>query len=307
MHFDHQQLRAALSDGLLSFPITDFDQAGEFDVPSYEARLEWLRQYDVSALFVAGGTGEFFSLTTREVETVVNSAVRVCGGRLPILSSAGRNVRDAIEQARIAEEKGADGLLLMPPYLTECPHEGLVDYVSRVCAATNLGVVLYNRANGQLDAASVLRLTTQCPNLIGFKDGVGNIQALNSIIKTVGDRLVYIGGVPTAEIFAEAYMAIGVNTYSSAVFNFVPEEAVKFYQLLREGRTAQVSRLVEKFFVPFVALREHKRGYAVSLIKAGAELIGHPGGSVRTPLVMPSDDERAELERLIGIFRQMTR
>lgn len=306
MHFNHAQLRAALNDGLLSFPVTDFDANGDFDQSSYERRLEWLGQYDVSALFVAGGTGEFFSLTNHELGQVTASAVKACGGSIPILSSAGKGVREAIEHARIAEENGADGVLLMPPYLTECPQDGLVDYVEQVCASTQLGVVLYNRANGRLDAEAMLELCERCPNLIAFKDGVGNIQALNTIIKTVGDRLVYIGGVPTAEIFAEAYLAIGVNTYSSAVFNFVPEAALAFYRALRSGDRDKVTACVKDFYVPLVQLRDRKKGYAVSLIKAGVASIGKSAGAVRAPLVMPTDDEVSELEALVERFNQLS-
>lgn len=307
MHFDHAQLRAALDDGLLSFPVTDFDANGDFDQAGYEARLEWLGSYPVSALFVAGGTGEFFSLTNAELGRVVESASRICGGKLPILASAGRSQRDAIEHARIAEQGGADGLLLMPPYLTECPREGLVEYVAAVCDSTRLGVVLYNRANGQLDAKSVSALAERCPNLIALKDGVGNIQALNTIIKTVGDRLVYIGGVPTAEIFAEAYLAIGVNTYSSAVYNFVPEAALAFYRALRAGEDARVGRMVRDFFVPFVELRDSCPGYAVSLIKAGAEQVGRGAGHVRAPLIMPNQSQRQTLAGLIETFNALAK
>ncbi|BBI49092.1 hypothetical protein HORIV_15130 [Vreelandella olivaria] len=102
--------------------------------------------------------------------------------------------------AKAAEEVGADGILLMPPYLTECPQDGLVEYARQICDATAVNVIYYNRGNGILNASSVQQLADHCPNLVGLKDGKGDIQALNKIVKTVGDRLVYIGGVPTAEI-----------------------------------------------------------------------------------------------------------
>lgn len=132
-----------------------------------------------------------------------------------------------------------------------------------------------------------------------MKDGKGDIQALNKIVKTVGDRLVYIGGVPTAEIFAEAYLSIGVNTYSSAVFNFVPDMAVTFYKELRKGNTKAVKKITNEFFIPFIELRDQKAGYAVSLIKAGADIIGRPAGNVRAPLTMPTQEECQKLAKLI--------
>ena len=166
-------------------------------------------------------------------------------------------------------------------------------------ANSSLQFIYYNRANGILNTDALGTLVQNCPNLIGLKDGVGNIAALNDTIKTLGDRLVYIGGVPTAEIFAEAYLSIGVNTYSSAVFNFMPDMANRFYSALRAGDESQVHDIIKNFFIPFCRLRDRKKGYAVSLIKAGANLIGRPAGDVRAPLSMPSTEECDILNTLI--------
>tara|TARA_R110001583_G_scaffold49343_1_gene154578 strand:+ start:5694 stop:6611 length:918 start_codon:yes stop_codon:yes gene_type:complete len=302
--FSRTAVTNAIGDGLLSFPITDFDSQGRFDEASYRNRLEWFISHEISAVFVAGGTGEFFSLSLEEYREIVRVAVEVVDGRLPVIASAGLSVETGKAFAKAAEEAGADGILLMPPYLTECPQDGLVEYARQICDATSINVIYYNRGNGILNASSVQQLADHCPNLVGLKDGKGDIQALNKIIKTVGDRLVYIGGVPTAEIFAEAYVSIGVNTYSSAVFNFVPEMAVMFYKELRKGNKEVVKQITCDFFIPFVDLRDRKAGYAVSLIKAGAEIVGRPAGSVRAPLSMPSKDECQQLEALIDVAKK---
>lgn len=305
MKFSRAAVTAALGDGLLSFPITDFDKSGRFEADSYRRRLEWFISHDISAVFVAGGTGEFFNLSFEEYRDVVRVAVETVKGKLPVIASAGLSVESGKAYAKAAEEAGADGILLMPPYLTECPQDGLVEYAREICDWTELNIIYYNRGNGVLDVDSVSQLADSCPNLVGLKDGKGDIQALNKIVKTVGDRLVYIGGVPTAEIFAEAYLSIGVNTYSSAVFNFVPEMAVKFYQELRKGNREVVKQITNDFFIPFINLRDKKSGYAVSLIKAGAEIIGRSAGSVRAPLVMPTKEERNQLEALVGIAQKL--
>lgn len=302
--FSKQEVVSAIGDGLLSFPITDFDENGKFDEQSYRDRLAWFISHDISAVFVAGGTGEFFNLTLDEYRDIVRVAVEVVDGKLPVIASAGLSVEAGKAFAYEAEQAGADGILLMPPYLTECPQEGLVEYARQICDSTSVNVIYYNRGNGILTADAVQSLADACPNLVGLKDGKGDIQALNKIVKTVGDRLVYIGGVPTAEIFAEAYLSIGVNTYSSAVFNFVPDMAVTFYKELRKGNSAVVKQITNDFFIPFINLRDHKSGYAVSLIKAGAELIGRPAGSVRAPLVMPSQEERNTLKKLIELVNK---
>ena len=90
-----------------------------------------------------------------------------------------------------------------------------------------------------------------------------------------------------------------MNTYSSAAFNFVPELANKFYKALRAGDKTTVEEITQKFYIPLVRLRGKKNGYAVSLIKAGAKLIGKSAGDVRPPLTMPTEAEVAELKKII--------
>ncbi|WP_110670128.1 5-dehydro-4-deoxyglucarate dehydratase [Salinicola halophilus] len=299
MNFSREALKASITDGLLSFPVTDFDANGKFDAESYRQRLLWLKDYEVSALFVAGGTGEFFNITIDEYREIVKIAVDTIGGHVPIIASAGQSAELAKQQCQAAAEAGADGILLMPPYLTECSQAGITEYAISVCQATDLGVIYYNRANGYLGVDGVKKLAESCPNLVGLKDGKGDMQTLNVTIKTLGDRLAYVGGVPTAEIIAEAYLAIGVSTYSSAVFNFVPEMAVKFYKALRAGDSEFVAKATREFFIPFITLRDTTPGYAVSLIKAGADIVGYPGGDVRAPLSMPTAEQKKTLETLV--------
>ena len=293
-----ETLSVALSDGLLSFPITDMDINGYFDEKSFAERLKWFVSFDISAVFVAGGTGEFFSLSKEEYTKIVKLSKKTVTG-LPVISSVGRSIPDALEYSRIAEDAGIDGLLLMPPYLTECPRDGILQYALAITSSTKLPVIYYNRGNGILTTNELQILADKCPNFIGLKDGTGNIQDLNDIIKCIGNRLVYIGGVPTAEIISEAYLSIGVNTYSSAVFNFLPELAIKYYKALRAGDNETVSVIIKEFFVPFIRLRNRKAGYAVSLIKAGAKIIGRSAGNVRAPLSMPNEDEVELLKMLI--------
>jgi 5-dehydro-4-deoxyglucarate dehydratase len=139
-----------------------------------------------------------------------------------------------------------------------------------------------------------------CPNLIGYKDGIGDLQLMVQIASRIGDRLVHIGGLPTAEVFAQPYLEMGVTTYSSAVFNFVPELALRFYAAVRQRDGETVEALLRSFYLPLIALRDRKRGYAVSLIKAGAEIVGRPAGKVRTPLTELSVEERETLAQLIA-------
>jgi len=290
-----EELKQAMSSGLLSFPLTDFDAALRFDARSYAERLEWLMPYGATVLFAAGGTGEFFSLEPAEYAEVVRTAAETCRGQVPIIAGAGGGTTLAIKYAQEAERQGAQGVLLLPHYLTEASQDGLVAHVEAVCKSVKFGVVVYNRGACQLTPEALEQLAERCPNLVGFKDGVGDIEAFVSVRQRLGDRFAYLGGLPTAEVFAGAYKAMGCPVYSSAVFNFIPRTAIDFYKAIAAGDTATTGRLLDQFFLPYIELRNRGKGYAVSIVKAGATIVGHSAGPVRPPLC---DLKPAEVEQL---------
>jgi 5-dehydro-4-deoxyglucarate dehydratase len=292
-------LATALGAGLLSFPVTHFTADLEFDEPAYREHLGWLAGYDVAGLFAAGGTGEFFSLSFAEVDRVVRAAVSEVDGAVPVLAPAGHGTVLAVEQARAAEAAGASGVLLFPPYLTEASQDGIVAHVKAVCAATGLGVVFYNRANARIGVDALAELADACPNLVGFKDGVGDIELMTRIYARFGDRFTYIGGLPTAETFALPYLQLGVTTYSSAIFNFVPRFALDFFADVRAGDRAAVYRRLNEFVLPYLDIRDRRKGYAVSIIKAGLTAVGRAGGLVRPPLTDLTAEEMAALTALV--------
>ena len=297
-----QELKAVLQAGLLSFPLTDVDADLNFAPQAYAERLEWLQPYGASALFAAGGTGEFFSLEPGEYSDIIRVALDTCRGRTPILAGAGGGTRVAIQYAQEAERLGAQGVLLLPHYLTEASQQGLINHVEAVCKSVKFGVVVYNRGACKLTPQSLQILADRCPNLIGFKDGLGDIEKFVAIRQTLGERFAYLGGLPTAEVFAGAYKAMGCPVYSSAVFNFIPKTAMAFYNAHAAGDTATCDRLIRDFFLPYLAIRNRGEGYAVSIVKAGATLVGHGAGPVRPPL---SDLLPAEVEQLAALIAKL--
>ena len=298
-----QDIKTRLGSGLLSFPVTHFDAQGAFLPDSYQSHIEWLAGYDAPVLFAAGGTGEFFSLAPAEIPAIV-AAAKEAAGQTAIVSGCGYGTEIAIEIARSAEKAGADGILLLPHYLIDAPQAGLYEHVRRVCQSVGIGVMVYNRDNAVLRPDTLARLCEACPNLVGFKDGTGDIGLVRQVTAKLGDRLTYLGGMPTAELFAEAYLGAGFTTYSSAVFNFVPELAMKFYKALRQGERALCETILLEFFYPFMAIRDRQKGYAVSAIKAGVRLQGFAAGKVRSPLCDLTAEEEAMLDALIAPHRR---
>ena len=116
----------------------------------------------------------------------------------------------------------------------------------------------------------------------------------------MGDRLTYVGGLPTAETFALPYLEMGVTTYSSAIFNFLPKFAQSFYAAVRRRDHAEVYKGLRDFVLPYVDIRNRRKGYAVSIVKAGMRAIGRPAGPVRTPLTDLDESELESLKTLIA-------
>jgi 5-dehydro-4-deoxyglucarate dehydratase len=117
--------------------------------------------------------------------------------------------------------------------------------------------------------------------------------------------LLYFNGMPTAEMSCQAYRAVGVLGYSSAVFCFAPDLAMAFYHAYRSGDEPTVDRLLDGFWRPYVELRQEGRGYAVSLVKAGVRLDGLDVGPVRSPLSEPDGAHVRRLSELIAIGRSL--
>jgi 5-dehydro-4-deoxyglucarate dehydratase len=294
------ELAKKIGEGLLSFPVTHFTSDFTFDEPRYREHISWLLEHNPAGLFAAGGTGEFFSLALAEFAQIVAAAVNQTAGRTPVLAGCGYGTAIAKEFAQAAEKAGADGILLLPPYLLNSEQSGLLAHAEAVCKSTSVGVIFYNRDNAIIDDVTLAKLADRCPNLIGFKDGVGDIELMTRIYARLGDRLTYVGGLPTAETFALPYLEMGVTTYSSAIFNFLPNFAQDFYAAVRRRDHQHVYAALRDFVIPYIAIRNRRKGYAVSIVKAGMTAIGRPAGPVRTPLIDLTEAELADLKKLIG-------
>lgn len=290
-------------DGLLFFPVTAYGPDGELDLDTFRAHVREGIEAGAAAVFACCGTGEFHALTPEEFRACVAAAVEVSAGRVPVVAGAGYGTALAVQFARLAEDAGADGLLAMPPYLVVPDQAGLLRHYSGLAAGTGLDIIVYQRDNAVFEPETVVELA-QIPNIIGLKDGLGDLDLMQRIVSAVRTELperdfLYFNGLPTAELTGLAYRGIGVLLYSSAVFCFAPEIALAFHKALNSGDDKTVNRLIDGFYRPLVALRNQGRGYAVSLVKAGVRLRGLDVGEVRSPLVEPSPVHVKELAELI--------
>ncbi|GAA3701933.1 5-dehydro-4-deoxyglucarate dehydratase [Nonomuraea antimicrobica] len=297
-------------DGVLFFPVTPFGPDGALAEPVLARHVSNGVAAGAGGVFSACGTGEFNALDLEEYTRVVATSVAATAGRVPVLAGAGGPLPAARAIARAACAEGADGLLLMPPYLVTGPASGLVRYVREVAEAGGLPVIIYQRGTARFTPSAVAELAAEVPLVVGFKDGLGDFDLLQRIILTVrretGKDFTFFNGLPTAELTVPAYRGLGVNLYSSAVFAFAPEIALAFHKAVTGGDEVLAQRLLTDFYLPLVELRDRVPGYAVSLVKAGVRMRGLEVGGVRAPLVDPGGEDLVELERIIGVGLSIT-
>lgn len=297
-------------DGLLAFPLTPFTADDDVDLAAFGVHLETLLAHRPAAVFVACGTGEFTGLSVAEWQTVVRSAVTAVNGRIPVFAGVGGGPKVASEGVAMAAAAGCDGVLLMPPYLVSAPPVGVLRHIAYVTDHSPVPVVVYQRDNARLDPTTAVGLL-DLPSVIGLKDGVGDVDTMLrevTAVRTSGHPRAadfnFLNGLPTAELSVQAYEAIGVPSYSSAVLDFMPDLATAFFRAVRVHDQATVQRLLASFFLPFATLRAQVPGYAVSLIKAGSRIAGLDLGGVRPPLVDPTPEHVAQLSDIMSAGRQ---
>ncbi len=293
-------------DGVLFFPVTPFTATGAIDTGLLAEHVRRGMDAGPGGVFVACGTGEFHALDPDEHEALVRAAVETVAGRVPVYAGAGGPLPIARRFAAGAARAGADGLLLMPPYLVKAPPAGLIAYTREVTEAAGLPVIVYNRANAVFDVDSAVEVA-RLPGVVGFKDGVGDLDTLSRIVVRVraalgpaAEGFQFFNGLPTAEATVPAYRGIGVHLYSSAVFGFAPEISLAFYRAIGSGDEKLTQRLLAEFFHPLIELRDLVPGYAVSLVKAAVRARGLDVGRVRAPLVDPTPEHEERLGRIVA-------
>ncbi|MCJ7839775.1 5-dehydro-4-deoxyglucarate dehydratase [Lederbergia sp. NSJ-179] len=285
--------------GILGFPITPFTINNKVDEQMLEKNIQFLLAEGLEAIFAACAAGEYPSLSKEEYKSIVEVAVSVTGGKVPVYTGVGGNIQTSLELAQISADKGADGYLILPPYLVSGEQAGLADYFKTIAESTNLNAIVYQRDNVYL-SISTLAALAKVPQVVGVKDGLGNMELNTLLTQTFKERFSWINGMPLAEVTMPAYVPLGFESYSSAISNYIPHISRKFYNGVLSGDQETVNEIYQYVILPINKIRSQCKGYAVSLIKAGMEIIGIPAGqTVRRPILPVEKEHYAEMETIL--------
>lgn len=288
--------------GILGFPTAPFKENGSIDEKALAENIEYLIKEGLSSIFIACGSGEFHALSKAEYQTMVKTAVSVASGKVPVYTGVGGNIAYAVELVRLSEDLGADGYLILPPYLIEGEQEGLYNYYKTIVKNSNLNAILYNRDNAIVQLETLQRLVEEFPQIVALKDGHGNMELNLEMTQTIGNRLEWLNGMPFAEITMPAYTRIGFNSYSSAMSNYMPHISKLYFDALLEGNEQLVKEIYVDVLLPINRIRKARKGYAVSLIKAGMEIQGFSvANTVRPPCVPVEREHYEQLKSIITL------
>lgn len=288
--------------GVFGFPITPFKKEDlSLDLEALESNVVEMMKHPFCSLVAAGGTGEMYSMTPSENVEVVRRTAAIVDGRVPVVGGVGFNGRIASAMAREMEQAGADALLVMPPYYTNAPAEGLYDYYAEIGRATGLPLAIYSRDWAVFTPDMVARLAEKVPTLELWKDGQGDARRYQKIMSKLGDRLAWFGGL--GDDCITPYFSIGVQAYTSSISNVAPRLSLAMADAGMKQDFVTLNKLVNQYVHPLYALRERKRGYEVSIMKTMMDLIGLKGGPVRPPLENNTAEETEMTRKIVELYK----
>jgi len=286
--------------GVLGFPITPFKKDLSLDLDALARNVDEMASHPFCGLVAAGGTGELYSLTPDEVEQVVRVTVESVRGRMPVVGGTGYSAPIGADIARRVERAGADCLLVLPPYYSNAPFEGLIRYYAEIGKASGLPLMIYSRDWAVFTPGMVMRLADHVPTLTFWKDGQGDARKYQRIMHTVGDRLARLGGL--GDDCVPPYFAIGVQAYTSSISNIAPRVSIELAEAGMAGDFKRLDVLMSKYVHPLYAFRERTKGYEVAAMKAAMEILGMTAGPVRPPLVDCTAKDIVELRTVLEAY-----
>ena len=260
---------------------------------TYRDLIEWQIDEGSNGIVPCGTTGEAATLSTDEHRGIVEIAVEVARGRVPVIAGCGsNNTAHAIKLTRIAKKAGADAALHVPPYYNRPNQDGIYAHLSAV-AEEDIPVILYNVPSRTITDISVetMEKLSRLPNVIGVKDATGNLARVSAQRQACGELFVQLSG---NDDMALGFNAMGGKGCISVSANVAPSLCSNFQDAMRESRWDEALELQDRLFPLHAALfSDASPGpvkYALSRVKDGfpAEL--------RAPMTEPSAASRAAVD-----------
>jgi 4-hydroxy-tetrahydrodipicolinate synthase len=281
--------------GAFTALITPFKN-GEVDGEALADLAEFQIRQGVNGLVPCGTTGETPALTEEEDRLVVETAVHVSGGQVPVIAGTGSNSTDmAIKYTKMAEKAGADGSLQVAPYYNKPTQEGLFRHFAAIAENTSLPLILYNipsRTSVTLSAETVARLA-ELPNIVGIKDSTLSVSMVSDVRRLCGEDFAILSGDDPMTL---PVMSLGGNGVISVASNVAPAAVSEMVKALNSEDFERGRELHYELFPLFRALFLETNPIPV---KAAASLLGLCSDEMRLPLVPMSGENLLKLQKVM--------
>ncbi|OKP86388.1 4-hydroxy-tetrahydrodipicolinate synthase [Paenibacillus helianthi] len=285
---------------LITAMVTPFDRAGEINWEATSRLVDYLIEEQKSeALVVCGTTGESPTLSDEEKLELFAYVLKKAAGRCKIIAGTGSNsTRHSIHLTQAAEKIGVDGVLLVVPYYNKPNQEGLYQHFAAIAGETSLPVILYNvpsRTSISMSTPTTLRLA-DIPNIVATKECLSVDQITQIVSACPADFRVYSGD----DAAGLAALAVGGHGIISVASHVVGEQMAEMIQAYVSGDVRRAGALHRKLFPVFKGLFECPQPLPnPSAVKYALGLLGVDVGTVRLPLVPPSEEEAAFIAALL--------
>ena len=276
--------------------VTPFRHDGTLDERALHGLIQRQIQAGIDFLVPCGTTGESPTLTHEEHLRVVEIAVKLGKGKVPVLAGAGGyNTMEVISRARELAEIGADGILSVTPYYNKPTQEGLYQHFRTIAEAVPLPIILYSvqgRTGVNIEPATVKRLA-EIENIVGIKEASGNISQMAAILNSVPDNFIVLSGDDAITL---PLMALGGRGVISVVSNEIPAEMTKLTRLALQGDFAG-AREIHRRYHPLMEINfVESNPIPVKAALAEMELLEPVW---RLPLVPPKAENRARIRGVL--------
>jgi 4-hydroxy-tetrahydrodipicolinate synthase len=291
--------------GILPAVITPFTPDGAVDIVALTRHTRYLIDAGVGGLIPGGSTGEFAALSNAERKLVHATVVEAANREVPVVAQTGAlTAAEAIDLSRHAEQIGADGVMVVPPFYDPLTFAEIKAYYAEVASAISLPVMVYHipGVTGQHLTPAQIGELAEIPGINSVKDSSGDASALIETLETYGDRLQVCNGGDTLTFLA---LAAGARASIWGAANIFPELAVELYDAIAVRGDLSAGRKVWSRIFPVVAFLEADN--YTPRVKAACELVGVPAGRPRPPFLPVSGDDLVTLKSLLDQAGLITR
>jgi 4-hydroxy-tetrahydrodipicolinate synthase len=271
--------------GSYTVSVTPFTARGAaIDLDAQRRFIDWQLECGVPGLIVLGSTGEFLAVDDAERTELVKATIDHVNGRVPVLvGTMNAHTPNAVRFSREAQELGADGLMIAPPYYYTPTEDEIFGYYRAICGAVELPIMLYNNpvtTNVDMPAALVARMTAELPNIRYIKEASLDVARVYDIVQaTDGVMNVFAG-----ERIVESFL-LGAVGYVNPYGNYAPRASALIWDLLTSGRIDEAKEIeVCLDRIDHIIAAGHPTYGHQCYSKALAAVAGAPMGDVRAPL-----------------------